>query len=182
MAVITEVIGNEHDIDGKYGRDPLMLTSSQRASAHFAAETVAGRSVRISLPRGTELQDGDVLDIDGEWAIVVKAADEDLIFITPQEDPMLWWAACYQLGNLHRPARFLADGILTPYDPMALHMLRGFDIQVEQVRRPFVGRRFGAAQGHHHQDEPAPHSHSHGHDHGHHHDHHHGGGHGKGTG
>jgi urease accessory protein len=65
---------------------------------------------------------------------------------------MMWWVACYQLGNLHRPARFLDDGILTPYDPMALDILRRFDVVIESVNRPFVGKRFGAVQGHHHHD------------------------------
>lgn len=163
MGVITEIKGQFRDLEAGYGVDPLLLTSEQRASAHFVAETAAGRTVRISLPRGTELQDGDLLEIDGDWAIVVRAAEEDLLFLSPGPDPVQWAAACFQLGNLHRPARFLAEGILTPLDPMAVQVLSGFDVHVEQVRRPFVGRRFGAVGAHHHHHHHTPeggHSHS----------------------
>ncbi|GLK66923.1 hypothetical protein [Hansschlegelia plantiphila] len=143
--------------------DPLELTSEERASAHFSARTPGGRLVRVSLPRGVELQDGDVLLRDGEAAVVVRAAAEDLLWLRPRGNAVEWSAACYQLGNLHRPARFLEDGVLTPRDPLVTQMLHGLDIEVERVTRPFVGRRFGAAGAHHHHD----HDHGAGHDHDH---------------
>jgi urease accessory protein len=73
--------------------------------------------------------------------------------------PLEWWAACYQLGNLHRPARFTEDGVLTPYDPMAEQILAGLDVVVRRVKQPFVGRRFGAAGAHHHHDDHHDHGH-----------------------
>jgi len=176
MAVITSILGRGEIATVGYGIDPLVLSSEERASGHFTAETAAGRIVRVSLPRGTELQDGDVLLKEGQWAVVVRAAEEDLLLIQPKSDALEWSATCYQLGNLHRPARFLPDGILTPYDPMALQVLSSLAVVVERVRRPFVGRRFGAAGAHHHHGEDAPaHSHDDGHApgaHGHPHHHH----------
>lgn len=165
MAVITSILGRGELATAGYGIDPLVLSSEERASGHFTAETAAGRTVRVSLPRGTELQDGDVLLKEGQWAVVVRAAEEDLLLIRPKDDPLEWSTAGYQLGNLHRPARFLPDGILTPYDPMAAQMLSGLAVIVERVRRPFVGRRFGAAGAHHHHGEDA-HGHDAGHAHG----------------
>ncbi len=176
MAVITSIVGHGDIATAGYGIDPLVLSSEERASGHFTAETAAGRIVRVSLPRGTELQDGDVLLKEGQWAIVVRAAEEDLLLLRPGDDPLLWSAACYQLGNLHRPARFLPDGILTPYDPMAVQVLSGLAVAVERVRRPFLGRRFGAAGAHHHHhgEVAAAHDHDDGHAHGAHgHAHHH---------
>jgi urease accessory protein len=61
MAVITDIIGRGDLVIAGCGIDPLMLTSDERASGHFTAETASGRVVRVSLPRGIELQDGDVL-------------------------------------------------------------------------------------------------------------------------
>lgn len=169
IGIVTSIVGRLAPIGQNAAIDPLELTSEERASAHFVAETVAGRQIRVSLPRGTELQDGDVLTIDGDTAVVVKAKEEDLLLITPGPDPISWWAACYQLGNLHRPARFRDDGILTPHDPLALQILRGLDISVERIRVPFVGRRFGAAGAHHHHDDvhdaSSDHGHAHTHDH-----------------
>lgn len=152
--------------------DEITLTSEERASAHFSALTRDGRPVRVSLPRGVELQDGDVLLREGKLAIVVRAADEELLWLRPCGNALAWSAACFQLGNLHRPARFTNDGVLTPRDVMALQVLRGFDISIEEVCRPFVGRRFGAAGAHHHHGgDDHDHHHEGHHHHGHHHHH-----------
>ena len=163
MSIVDRVICGQDDLGTDCEIDPLVLTSEERARPHFVGQTQAGRTIRVSLERGTELHDGDVLHNEDGAAIVVKAADEDLLLLRPGDDPLNWWGACYQLGNLHRPARFLDDGVLTPGDPMALAMLAKFGISVETVRRPFTGRRFGAAHQHHHNHE----SHTHGHDHAH---------------
>ena len=167
MTVITKKWGRREDLAENCGIDPLVLNSEERARAHLVAETASGRRVRISMERGVELQDGDVLYIDGDWAITVSAAEEDLLFIRPGGDPIIWWATCYQLGNLHRQARFLPEGILTPSDPMAIMILRGLGASVEEVRKPFAGRRFGAADHHgHRHDDHDHHHHDHPHDHG----------------
>jgi urease accessory protein len=173
--VITAIVGRLDDLAASRRIDPLELTSEERANTHFVAETASGRQLRVSLPRGTELQDGDVLALDAETAVVVKAAAEDLLLLTPGDDPVSWWAACYQLGNLHRPARFRADGIVTLYDPMALQIVRGLGVAIERIHEPFVGRRFGAAGAHHHlpADDHHEHDHDHHHDHGHDHGHSH---------
>lgn len=177
MSVIASILGRVEDYPER-ALDPLLLTSQQRASGHFAASTSRGTNVFVSLPRGVELQDGDVLSLEENTAIVVAAAAEDLLYVTARDKGMMWWVACYQLGNLHRPARFLDDGILTPYDPMAIAVLKGFGVDVERVKRPFIGRRFGAVQSHHdHEPHAHPHSHTgdvHGaHAHAHKHDAHH---------
>jgi urease accessory protein len=173
MSVITQLAGRIDEGVAPKTVDALELTSEERASAHFAATTESGRTVRLSLPRGTELQEGDVLLREGDHAVVVRAAAEELLWLRAGASALEWWAACYQLGNLHRPARFLRDGVLTPRDPMVHQMLAGLDVRVEAVTRPFVGRRFGAAGGRHHHDQP-----HHGHDHdGHTHGHAHGHGH-----
>jgi urease accessory protein len=152
--------------------DEVTLTSEERASPHFSALSRDGRQVRVSLPRGSELQDGDVLVRDGDVAVVVRAAKEELLWLTPGRDTIAWSAACYQLGNLHRPARFLEGGVLTPHDPMVRNILNSLDVVVEQVFRPFIGRRFGAAGAHHHGHHDHDHHHA-AHDHHRHDSHHH---------
>lgn len=167
MTVVNAILGNVSTFDTVVVVDQLQLTSAQRASAHFSAQTESGKTVRVSLPRGSELSDGDVLQVDDGVPVVVVAAPEDLLYVRPGDDPMLWWVACYQLGNLHRAARFLDDGILTPYDPLSLSILRGFGVSIERVNRPFVGKRFGAVQSHHGEGHSHAHSHSHSHSHDH---------------
>ncbi|WP_020188318.1 urease accessory protein UreE [Methylopila sp. 73B] len=173
--IVTTILGRLGELPRAIVVDPLDLTSEERASAHFSAVTEGGRKLRVSLRRGTELQDGDVLLREGDLAVAVRAAPEDLLWLRPAGNVLEWWAACYQLGNLHRPARFLRDGVLTPRDPMVRQILAGMDVQIEEVTQPFVGRRFGAAGAHHHHPhDDHRHHHDHGHSHANGHDHSHG--------
>ena len=152
MAVITKVLGRIDDPEnGGVARDPLWLTSEERASAHMVGRTEAGRTVRISLPRGTELQDGDILMREGDTAVVVCASPEPLYVISP-DTAFGWGVAGYQLGNMHRPVRFTDDAMLTPADPMVADLLARLDIPYRARTMPFVGKRFGAFTGHHHHD------------------------------
>ncbi|MFC0282280.1 hypothetical protein ACFFJB_01365 [Camelimonas abortus] len=170
-AIITGVLGQFDAAAATGETDVLELTSEERASPHFTAYTRAGRRLRLSLPRGTELQDGDVLHRDDALTIIVRAAAEELLLLRPGADPVEWNAACYQLGNLHRPARFLPGGVLTPRDPMVEQFLARLAVRVERTTRPFTGRRFGAAGAHHHHDHDDGHGHAHGRDHAHVHTH-----------
>ena len=156
MAVVTAVLGTVDSLrDRIESEDPVLLNSEERASAHLVGRSEGGRAVRISLPRGTEINDGDVLALEGATAVVARAAPEALYVVRP-DAAYNWGVAGYQLGNLHRPVRFTEDGMLTPADPMVADLLTRLGIAFEERTMPFVGRRYGAHGAHHH-----------------HHDHHH---------
>lgn len=157
MEMITAKLGSVEELKDRFQReDPLLLSSEERASPHMLGTTVGGRRVRISLPRKSELNDGDVLAMDGDIAIVVRASPERLFIIHPK-DAIEGAIAGFQLGNLHRAARFTDDAILTPADPMLADVLARLDIPYEESTAPFVGRRYGSFTGHGHHD------HGHGH-------------------
>jgi urease accessory protein len=133
--------------------DELDLTTEERERAHLRARSRGNRALIISLPRGEELHDGDVVYIDDAIAVVVVAAPEDVLEVSPRT-PREWALAAYQLGNLHRPARFLPDAILTPYDRSSAEMLQALGVTTHRVKRGFVGERCTALTHHHHGDEP----------------------------
>jgi urease accessory protein len=152
MSVITDVLGNVADFKDRIReQDPLLLNSEERASPHMLGHTEGGRDLRISMPRGTELNDGDVLALDGDVAIVVQAAAEELFIVCPN-DALSWGVAGYQLGNLHRPVRFREGAMLTPADAMVADMLGRLDIPYERKTMPFVGKRYGSHTGGHHHE------------------------------
>ena len=160
MAVVTAVLGTVETLRGRFeSEDPVLLNSEERASAHLVGRSEGGRDVRISLPRGTEINDGDVLALVGGTAVVARAAPEALYVVSPN-DAYTWGVAGYQLGNLHRPVRFTDAGMLTPADPMVADLLTRLGIAFEEREMPFVGRRYGAHGAHHHHDH-----HDHHHDH-----------------
>jgi len=152
MSVITKVLGTLGDFGTQIrDHDPLLLTSDERASSHMVGYTKRGRDLRISMPRGTELNDGDVLALEDGTAIVVEAAPEELFAISP-DSAYYWGVVGYQLGNLHRPVRFTDDAMLTPADAMVADLLIRLGIIYEQKTMPFVGKRYGSHTGGHHHE------------------------------
>ncbi|GAB5469394.1 MAG: hypothetical protein Kilf2KO_24240 [Rhodospirillales bacterium] len=150
MAVITRSLGSLAALAGTFAsEDHLRLTAEERASPHLLARTEAGRELRISFPRDSELNDGDVLAIEEGVAIVVRAAPEALYVIRPTS-ALNWGVAGFQLGNLHRPVRFTEDALLTPADPMVADIFARLEIAYEERITPFVGKRYGSFVGHHH--------------------------------
>jgi len=152
MSVITGVLGTIADFEERVQQqDPLLLNSEERASPHMLGHTEGGRDLRISMPRGTELNDGDVLALDGDTAIVVQAAPEELFVVSPNT-AYSWGVAGYQLGNLHRPVRFTEGAMLTPADAMVADMLERLGIDFERKTMPFIGKRYGSHTGGHHHE------------------------------
>ena len=129
--------------------DELELTTEERERAHLRARSRGNRELIISLPRGEELYDGDVVHVEDGVAVVVVAAPEDVLEVSPRT-PREWALASYQLGNLHRPARFLPDAILTPYDRSSAEMLQALGVATRRVNRGFVGERCRALTDRHH--------------------------------
>ncbi|MFV0245564.1 MAG: hypothetical protein ACK5IB_11160 [Qingshengfaniella sp.] len=145
--------------------DPVALSADQRSSPHMVLETRGGRRLRISLPRGSELNDGGLLARDGQVVVVVRAAPEQLFRIAP-DTARMWGVAGFHLGNLHRPVRF-GDGVmLTPADPKVADVLRDAGIPYAAIEAPFVGTRYGSYAGHDHDHDHGGDGHRH-HTHGH---------------
>lgn len=164
MEIVTEILGNLASLKDQAEQsqrieaiDRLVLTSEERLSPHLLGHTVGGRRIRISLPRTAELFDGDVLAIDDDVAIVVEAAAEDLLMISP-DDKLTWGIVGFQLGNLHRPVRFTEAAILTPADAIVAELLGRLGVAFEQRLTAFVGYRYA-------QTVPHTHAHTHAHTH-----------------
>lgn len=150
VPVLNMVLGNIAELDQRVETvDELELTAEERERAHLRVRSRGNRELIISLPRGEELLDGDVVYIDGGVAVVVVAAPEDVLEASPRTKKEAALAA-YQLGNLHRPARFLEDSILTPYDHASEEVLRALGVPTRRDTRAFVGDRSSAFAHHHH--------------------------------
>lgn len=159
MAVIATILGSLADLHGQYTEtDVVVLTAEERLSPHGLLHSEGGRSLRVSLPRGTELLDGDVLAIADQVAIAVRAAPEQVLVITPP-DALTWGIVGFQLGNLHRPVRFSQTALLTPADAMIAEMLERLGVPYEQCLTPFVGKQYTFQSTHHEHQHNLPHGH-----------------------
>ena len=150
VPVVAAVLGNVAELDREIETvDQLVLTVEERERAHLRARSTGNRELIISLPRGEELHEGDVVYIEGGVAIAVVAAPEDVLEVRPRTTRE-WALAAYQLGNLHRPARFLPDAILTSYDRSSEEALRALGVPTRRARRGFVGERPASFVHQHH--------------------------------
>jgi urease accessory protein len=121
----------------------VALDFDAMAKGHQRVTTDAGTAVAISLVRGGRLADGDILYVDAERVIAVKAAADDTLVISPVE-PMQWGLVGFQLGNRHCVAFFQPAEVLVPYDHTLEALLRDLGVPVRRERRPLVGVRASA--------------------------------------
>ncbi|WP_018602596.1 urease accessory protein UreE [Mycobacterium sp. 155] len=146
--VVTAKLGSIETIDS-VEIDPVILTADERARGHMKVRSEGGREVRISLDRGSDLDDGDVLAMDGHVAVVVQACDEDILVVSPAT-ARDWGAAAFVMGNLHRPVRFSDDAMRTPYEHSTGQALDEAGIAYTRTTAPLVGQRIRAVGGHSH--------------------------------
>lgn len=150
MEVITKVLGKVAEYqDTALQVDPIVLMSEERLNSHIRKTTKGGCDVRISLPRGSELFEDDVLAFNANVAIVVEAALEDIIIISPTTS-LTWGIASFHLGNLHRTVRFTEASILTHTDPMVEDLFDRLHIKYHRCLAPFTGKNITSQGGDHH--------------------------------
>lgn len=152
---VTEVVGKLSGLlPTPSDVDEVKMTSDQRIRGHLLVTTGCGRHLALSLPRGQELEDGDVLAVDGSVAVVVRAAEEDVLEARPG-DRHDWARTAYNLGNLHRPARVDGEVIVTPYEGAAERALIAIGVPCRRIERSFVGDRLGPTASHAHAETAA---------------------------
>lgn len=157
----------------------LLLTAEERGRSRHYFESVEGMPCSLQLPRGTVLQDGDLLLATSGERVRVVAKPEPVVTVTAHT-PLEMLRAAYHLGNRHVPLevtetylRFSPDAVLQDMvEKMGLHVrLEEQPFQPETGAYQGLGVRglgFGQAHGHSH-----THDHSHNHAHGREHSHFH---------
>ena len=159
--------------------DVLLLDQAEAQKSRLRKTTTGGVEVAISLDRGTQLRDGDVLAWDEarRTAIVARVDLKDVLVIDlgalldgPREVSM---ARCVELGhalgNQHWPAVVKGTKVYVPLtvaravmaSVMKTHSFEGVTYafapgaDVILYLAPHEARRlFGAAEGHRHDGEP----------------------------
>ena len=115
----------------------LALTAEERTRSRHRFTTVEGEIVYLHLPRGTVLQDGDLLQDYGETILVrVSAKSEPVITVTTTNSLELLKAA-YHLGNRHVPVEISTDYLRLAPDPVLQKMLEQLNFEVISEIMPF---------------------------------------------
>ena len=172
-----------------------------RQKSRFDATDSQGRTLGVFLPRGTVVRGGDALVAEDGSIVVVKAAPQPVLVVTPcaaHGSPFDLVRAAYHLGNRHVALELQPDHLKLEPDHVLADMLRAMHLIVNEQQaalEPEGGAYAAGGHGHDHHDHdhaaarkpvpiavtaaPVPHvhgpgcGHDHGHDHGHGHDDHH---------
>lgn len=127
----------------------LLLTAEERTRSRHRFETSDGQSVFLQLPRGTILQNGDVLgSAEGDTRVMVVAKPEPVLTVIA-DSPLQLLQAAYHLGNRHVPLEITPNYLRLSPDPVLQEMLQQRGLMVLQEMHPFHPEG-GAYGGHHH--------------------------------
>jgi urease accessory protein len=126
-------------------RDSLALTAEERRWGRRRIRTRGGRELALALPTGTPLIPGDVLHVEAGWYVVVEAAPEPVLVVTPAT-----WAEAiriaFEVGNRHFTLALDRDRLLVPDDPAMEQLLTRLGLAWDRDRLPFAP--LGAAHRH----------------------------------
>ena len=110
-----------------------------------------GEEVGLFLPRGSVLQNGDLLEAENGMVIEVKAAPEK-ISIAHTQDRNLMLRACYYLGSRHIPIQIGEEQISYLHDRILDEILVGLGLEVTTEKAPFEPEcgAYDTDEHHHH--------------------------------
>jgi urease accessory protein len=132
--------------------DEVTIEERNARKSRQRLHTSKGRELGLILPRGVELQEGDVFAIEEDGGrLIVHIALQEVMVLTPlldQQDEERWqWAVRlgHVLGNQHWPVAVIGEQILTPVtvDRIVMetvlsthHLTEHFTIQYERRAWP----------------------------------------------
>lgn len=130
-------------------RDALVLTAEERRWGRRRVRTAAGRELVLALPTGSVLPPGSVLFVADTWYVVVEAAAEPVIAVSPRSREEALRVA-FEVGNRHFTLALDGERLLVPDDPAMSQLLDRLGVAWARERAPFVP--LGA--GHRHDEPP----------------------------
>lgn len=148
VVVITHPRVHVHDADlSRFERDALVLTAEERRWGRRRVTTRAGRALALALPTGSALTPGEILHVGPGWYVVIEAAPEPVLAVTPRsrEEGL---RVAFEVGNRHFTLAIEGERLLVPDDPAMDQLLTRLGVPFERVRTVFVP--VGAGHRHDH--------------------------------
>lgn len=104
-------------------RDALVLTAEERRWGRRRVKTAAGRELALALPTGSVLVPGHVLHVGSDYYVIVDAAAEAVLAVTPRSREEAIRVA-FEVGNRHFTIAIDGERLLVP-DDIAMEQLLG---------------------------------------------------------
>ncbi|HEU4369228.1 MAG TPA: urease accessory protein UreE [Methylomirabilota bacterium] len=117
-------------------RDVLVLTAEERRWGRRRVVTRGGRELALALPTGSVLAPDDVLHVGPDWYVVVEAAPEAVLAVTPRSrDEGL--RVAFEVGNRHFTLALDGERLLVADDPAMEQLLRRLGVPFERTQAAF---------------------------------------------
>ncbi|ERN40301.1 urease accessory protein ureE [Rubidibacter lacunae KORDI 51-2] len=114
----------------------LPLAAEERTRSRQQHQLPDGRFLRLHLPRGTVLKDGDLLQAEtGEVLRAIAKPEPVLTATAPHALDLL--RAVYHLGNRHVPLEITTDYLRLSPDPVLQSLLIQLGLEVCEETLPF---------------------------------------------
>lgn len=133
--------------------ESITLPLGQRQKSRLRTVLDNNQEAAIILERGSFLRHGDLLRADNGLIVEVRAANEEVAFVSTK-DNLLFSRACYHLGNRHVPLQIGKGWLRFQRDHVLEKMVQSLGLSVKHELSPFEPE--GGAYGGH-----SSHSHSH---------------------
>ena len=115
----------------------LSLSAEERTRSRHRFATEEGEIVCLRLPRGTVLQDSDILlDETKNYLAKIIAKPEEVITVYADRNIDLIKAA-YHLGNRHVPLEITTNYLRLSPDPVLRKMLESLNLKIKKETVPF---------------------------------------------
>jgi len=138
VVVVTHPHVHLHDADlSRLERDALVLTAEERRWGRRRVTTLAGRTLALALPTGSVLTPGDILHVGPGWYVVIEAAREPVLAVTPRSREEALRIA-FEVGNRHFTLAIDGERLLVPDDPAMDQLLGRLGVAFERVQSVFV--------------------------------------------
>jgi len=136
----------------------LTLPFDARQKSRLRATLDDGRELRLFLPRGTVLRDGDRLRTTSGLIVAVRAADETVSTVLAPAAGLV--RAAYHLGNRHVALQIGGGWLRYQHDHVLDDMVRGLGYELRVELAPFEPEPGAYAHSHEHAHSSDDHAHS----------------------
>lgn len=122
--ILDKILGNIKDLEDIHCHmEKIYLESDELLKRVLRVTSDHGHEYGISLPKGSEMKDGDILFNDGHNMVVVSVKEDDVIVITPKDINQMGEVA-HSLGNRHLPVQIEDGKIIIQYDYVVERLLQ----------------------------------------------------------
>ena len=126
------ILGNIKDMTDIHCHiERIYLESDELLKRVLRVTSDHGHEYGISLPKGSEMKDGDILFNDGHNIVVISVKEDDVIVITPRDINEMGEIA-HNLGNKHLPVQIEDGKIIIQYDYLIEKFLQDLKVNFER--------------------------------------------------